>query len=309
MACGHLQSLIQSKKLILARDRFGKKPLYYMFDNGCFYFGSEIKSLNIINPNENRINYRKCSIYLGSHYRYVDSDNETFFENIKQFPKACFWDVNEKTNPKSYWNLKEIIENIDQVNKEHNWEEEFSYLLNDAVRIRLRSDVPIASLLSGGMDSTSITALALSHKSNFTSVSATFAYDQYDESQYIDSFVSMHRNNHTYIKPSAQDLLPTLEEMIQFHDEPICTSTWYSMYIMAKEISRLTKVVLTGHGGDEILGGYWDHFHLYWDTIANEHSLLSSEISKWSKNHNRSLTEIEIFKNRIKNLKKIQMKY
>ena len=107
------------KKLILARDRLGKKPLYYMFDNGYFYFGSEIKSLNIINPNENRINYRKCSLYLGSHYRYVDSDNETFFDNIKQFPKACFWEVNEKTKPTCYWNLKEIIENIDQVKKEY----------------------------------------------------------------------------------------------------------------------------------------------------------------------------------------------
>src|SRR5262249_2312242 len=139
----------------------------------------------------------------------------------------------------------------------------FRALLTDAVRIRLRSDVPVGLLLSGGLDSGSIAVLAAAQNADVTAGSGiTGDGSAFDESEYIDRVSRATGLTYRVVRPRPAPLVETLREMLSFHDEPVCTSTWYSLYLMAQEVAEQgIKVVLTGHGGDELVAGYWDHYH------------------------------------------------
>ena len=110
--------------------------------------------------------------------------------------------------------------------------------------------------------------------------------------KYIDNLVNKNNLNHEYIDPVEEPFFDTLEKIIKYHDQPICTSTWYSMYLLCKNISNIgIKVVLTGHGGDELLAGYWDHYLYNFYDLNKYKKKLNNEISKWKTNHNRNFDE------------------
>ena len=138
---------------------------------------------------------------------------------------------------------------------------EFTSLLKNSIKLRVRSDVPVGVFLSGGLDSTSIAAVANKYQSNIKTISSVSKDKNFSEKKYIDNLVNKNNLNHEYIDPVEEPFFDTLEKIIKYHDQPICTSTWYSMYLLCKNISNIgIKVVLTGHGGDELLAGYWDHY-------------------------------------------------
>ena len=252
----------KDNKLILSRDRMGKKPLYYFFDNKKIVFSSEIKSLFCFPGIEPVPNINKIINYSARHYRYVDNDNDSYYERIFQVPKSSVLILNQSgaIHIDNYWEINHC--SVELVNDFNEAKEKFLFLLEDAVKIRMRSDVPIGCFLSGGMDSTSITAMAAKFHSNFQTISAVTGKDYYDESEYINAVIDHVNVKSEFVYPKPQELFNTLREMLKYHDEPICTITWYSMYLMVKESSRLNiPVILTGHGGDELLAGYWDHFH------------------------------------------------
>jgi asparagine synthase (glutamine-hydrolysing) len=107
-------------------------------------------------------------------------------------------------------------------------------------------------------------------------------------------------------------LFATLKEMLHFHDEPICTITWYSNYLINKEVSKTDiKVILTGHGGDELFAGYWDHYHYYFNDIAKDKATLDYEIDAWKHNYNRDVEELErqkFFINAAKSNRELEVK-
>jgi asparagine synthase (glutamine-hydrolysing) len=181
-------------------------------------------------------------------------------------------------------------------------------LLTDAVRLRLRSDVPVGCMLSGGLDSTAITCLAYKVLNKpivaFSGITGELK-GVYDESDYIDAVVRETNAKFHYIKPDPVDLFSTIDEMLGFHDEPVCTVTWYSLYLIAKKV-RLENVpvLLNGHGGDELLGGYWDHYHYnFYDLLQNaDLKTLEFEIKAWEDNHHRDGAEIEHYRDYIGNL-------
>jgi asparagine synthase (glutamine-hydrolysing) len=306
----------QFKRLVLSRDRFGKKPLYYRLLPNRLEFASEIKALAAADGLGLKPNLSKVARYVAGNYRYVDNDTESFFSGINQIPKSSWvsFDLQGDRREEVYWALKvpestslpsstEIRNSVDQ----------FRDLLVDAVKIRLRSDVPVGCMLSGGMDSTSITAIA--HrllKQPVLTFSGITGEDRgvYDESEYIDAVVRETGAEHHYIRPEPASLFVTLDEMLSFHDEPVCTVTWYSLYLISKKLKeRRVPVVLNGHGGDEILAGYWDHYHYHFHDLlaAGRNEEREHEILAWKQNHGREVSELARYEDMIPLLLKGKM--
>ncbi|MBT3784384.1 asparagine synthase (glutamine-hydrolyzing) [bacterium] len=284
-------------QLILSRDRLGEKPLYYYQDNGIFVFGSEIKSILAHPEVSTRPNLERIYRYISTSYRYGDMKPDSFFESIHQVPAGSFlslesdWDCNVQ----KYWSLP--IDRLQDGDPEQ-LSSEFLDLFTDSIRLRLRSDVPVGTLLSGGMDSTSVTAVArVVLGIPVQSFSGIMEEERgaFNESKYIESVATHTRTPTTYVRPNPTELCQTVEEMIGFFDEPICTVTWYAAFLLSRSIpGRSVPVLLNGHGGDELLGGYWDHYQYYFYDLAaaGMDDLRKQEILHWQRNHKRDPGEI-----------------
>ena len=291
----------QEKKLYLSRDRFGKKPLYYFLNNKKIVFASEPKAI-LKYPNiQKNPNIKKVFRYISTNYRYIDIDNESYFEGIYQVPKSTVMIIDNRMTKKvvKYWQLKDF-----NTIKEKETVERFRELLIDSVRLRLRSDVDVGCFLSGGMDSTSIVSVAYNVlKTPIKTFSGITGEKKgvYDESEYIDEVVKGTEAVHKYIRINSYNIFEILDEMLLFHDEPICTVTWFSLYLIVKEIKKYNvPVVLNGHGGDELLAGYWDHYQYYFYDL----NYPEDEIKLWHENHKRDLAEIAEYKKLILQLRK-----
>jgi asparagine synthase (glutamine-hydrolysing) len=287
----------KKKKLIFSRDRFGKKPFYFFKTKHELIFASEIKAL-LKHPHVVKApNYEKIFRYLSMNYRYVDIDNASFFENIQQVPKSSYIEVSSdlRLATHTYWHIKpKELKHI----SEKEAIDTFRELFIDAVKLRLRSDVPVGCMLSGGMDSTSITCVAYKIlKQPIITFSGITGQEKgvYDESDYINSVIKETNADFHFVQPDPADIFTTVDEMLAFHDEPICTVTWYSLYLIAKKIrNEKVPVVLNGHAGDELLAGYWDHYHYYFYELAQQKdvSALTREINCWKENHARNPQEL-----------------
>jgi len=292
----------KNRKVVLSRDRFGKKPLYYYKTKNEFVFASEIKAILRYPGVVKKPNYAKIYRYLSTSYRYVDVDNESYFDGILQVPKSSFMEIDGTLDARTsaYWKLdaRAVNDGISDAEAiDH-----FRDLLIDSVKIRLRSDVPVGCMLSGGMDSTSITAIAYKILKNpitaFSGITGNVK-GVYDESEYIDSVIKDTKADFHYIRPEPADLFDTVSEMLGFHDEPICTVTWFSLYLIAKKVkSEETPVLLNGHGGDELLAGYWDHYHYNFYDMARkgDNDAMEHEMVAWKENHGRPVAEIDRYK-------------
>ncbi|OEU71456.1 MAG: asparagine synthase (glutamine-hydrolyzing) [Desulfovibrio sp. S3730MH75] len=286
----------RSDKLVLSRDRFGKKPLYY-YDSGKYIlFASEIKALFTHSKTPKEVNDKKLIDYAGRHYRYVDGDSESFFKDINQVPKGTTLTISSTgvRELNKYWEVAPGPLLTDEYS-EQDLVHMFRELLEDAVKIRLRSDVPVGCMLSGGLDSTSITCLAAEHSADMHTFSGITGSGCYDESEYIEAVVQKTGSKQQYIYPAPGDLFSILNEMLEFHDEPVCTVSWYCTYVLTKEIGKANiPVILTGHGGDELLAGYWYHYHYHFKDMREKLGDDSSEHNAWLRNHKRNPEEYHL---------------
>jgi asparagine synthase (glutamine-hydrolysing) len=241
----------QNKSLFCARDRMGIKPFYFTKQNGnIFYFASEIKALLIAlekapAPNPETI-YDYMSLGLMHH------NKNTFFSGIEQLPAGCFL---------KYWQLTDQ----DIKSSKHTDLEKLEYLLHDAVKLRLRSDVPVGILLSGGLDSSSITALATRNNgAGPKAFSLQFDDDAFDESAHAKLVASHCKTNLSLLKPQGKGLWQELDNLIKAQDAPTHAPEVYSNWCMMRAVSECSiKVLLSGQGGDELFAGYiWYPKHL-----------------------------------------------
>lgn len=245
-------------RIIASRDRFSIKPLYYLKKGASIYFASEIKQLvpllEIKQINED-VMFRFFQQGL------LDCDNETFFKDI--------YTVKPKTNlivdlttgnmeEKTYWDYE-----FEQFNGEKQAFERFRELLFDSVKIRLRSDVKVGSLLSGGLDSSTISLIADDlTRGNFESFSVIAHEKKYSEERFIDLLVreTKIKNKKLHLEPGA--ILSHMNEVIDHQDEPFGSFSIVAQYAILKKIKDETDitVVLSGQGGDEVLMGYLKYF-------------------------------------------------
>jgi len=239
------------QRLFLARDRVGKKPLYYYFDGKRFLFGSEIKAIleDDIVPRE--VDMRTMHHYLTFGYSPSPS---TMFKGIHKLPPAHYLVLEKNTVcTKAYWTL-EYEEKWKGSPKE--MEERLLEKLKEAVRIRLISEVPLGAFLSGGLDSSTVVALMSEIcKTPVKTFTIGFEEQDYSEIQYARRVAEhLQTEHHEFIvKPDAMEVLPKL---IWHYNEPFGDSSCIPTYYLAKLAREHVTVALNGDGGDESFAGY-----------------------------------------------------
>lgn len=272
------------RRLFCARDRLGVKPFYYCWNGDQFAFASEIKGLLpvIARPSPS---HRAVFDYLEG--AYLDYSGGTFFEGIAQLPPAHSLSVEGATLTLArYWDLP--AGGGDGGFSSSSAAERFRELFHDAVRIRLRSDVPIGTCLSGGLDSSSIVCVANSlmfgdHPEVSREIigeqqktfSSCFEDPAYDERRFIQPVLECTGAEAHYTFPDAKELATVMEHLIWQQDEPFGSTSIFAQWnVMRLAAQRGVKVLLDGQGADELLGGYQGFFGAYFADLTTRRDWL-----------------------------------
>lgn len=249
------------KRLFCARDRFGIKPFYYTQNEHQFAFASEMKALLPLLPSIES-SQEALSEYLTFQYTL---GVETLFKNILQLmPGHLLIYQKGDLNIKKYW---DVSYEIDFSHSSKYFEEKLEALLTDSVRYHQVSDVAIGSYLSGGIDSSLVTALACESNPNFYgSFHGKFTdHPGYDESAYaIDTTSALNKSLYT-INITSQDFTDNISKIIYHLDTPVAGPGAFPQYMVSKLTSQHVKVVLGGQGGDELFGGYARYVIAYFE--------------------------------------------
>lgn len=254
------------RRLFLARDRYGVKPLYWYLQAGIFVFGSEIKSI-LQHPQVSR---EVCYPALNEYFTFQNIFSDlTLFRGIRLLPRAATLtltaggDAGPRIRP--YWDYPPPTEQLDL--SEEECAEEIYHRFVTAVTRQLVSDVPVGAYLSGGMDSGSITAVAGRHLPRLRSFTAGFDLSSasglelgFDERRNAEIMSNLFKTEHYEVVLHAGDMEWVLPELI-WHLEDLRVGQSYPNYYVARLAGKFVKVVLSGAGGDELFGGYpWRYF-------------------------------------------------
>lgn len=283
-------------QIFCARDRFGIKPLYYYWNGSTFIFASEIKSL-LQHPVTPRVpNEQVIFDYLV--LGLSDHSEDTFFEEIQVLPPAHFalFSTTSKQMTTHRWWQAEINPDIEYHSKQRQERhyDEFAGLLEDAVRLRLRSDVAVGSSLSGGLDSSAIVCLANrlllneqvipkalvgEHQKTFTS---RFREAIIDEYKYSHLIVEQTGADEYVTYPSAERLWEEIESFVWHLDEPVNSTSQYAQWTVMRLVNQNNvTVLLDGQGGDEILAGYYAYYPHYLRQLRQQSGLLTTLKAGW----------------------------
>ena len=247
----------EQRKLTLSRDRVGKKPLYYYADKGHFVFASELKPIMEYPFFERKVDKNVISHYLCNKYLVAPL---CIFENTyKMVPGTVLEYCQNEINISTYWNVAEQYKNIsvDKYERFDDCKQKIDDILQDAVTSRLVADVPVGTFLSGGIDSTLVTAIA---QKNTTSPVNTYSIGFYDEerneapfSAEIAKYLGTNHHEH-YVE--EKDIFDLIEDLPKYYDEPFSDSSQLPTMLVSKHAAQDITVALSGDGGDEIFCGY-----------------------------------------------------
>lgn len=241
------------QELFLSRDRIGEKPLHYSVYENSLIFGSEMKSLFVYGVPKVP-DYSLLELYLV--FTNIP-EPFSFYKNIKKL-RAGHYILVKDGNVKEYkyWDLPEIDESNMITNKQLVYEQ-FNFLLKDAVKIRMRSDVPFGAFLSGGLDSSSIVSV-MSENSNYPINTFTIGFPEkaFDESKLAEKVAKKFNTNHNLGTVHSEDFNEILNKAAFHYDEPFGDSSAIPTGYVSKFAAAKVKMVLTGDGGDEALSGY-----------------------------------------------------
>ena len=256
--------------LFLARDRMGINPLYIYNDVNKIIFASEIKALLEFNiPRE----INNASLFNYFQFNYIPGP-QTIFNNINKLTPGSYILINqEKFIKNRYYSIPE--NKIDTNISYNNAQKKLIELIDQSVKSRLVSDVPIGAFLSGGIDSSIITATASKFTNNLNTFSIGYTDEPFfDETKYAELVAKKFKTNHTTFKLSNDDLFNSLFNVLDTFDEPFADSSALVVYILSKLTKQKVTVALSGDGADEIFSGYNKHFAHYNANLKNFKNLL-----------------------------------
>lgn len=244
---------VKNRKIFMARDRMGVKPLYYYIADGVFLFGSEIKSILRHPAVESRCNDE--ALYEYFLFRCV-SGEATLFAGVQSLLPGHHMTISDnKSTIKEYWNYREC--GVDTSIGFPEACDRLEELLKDAVKIRLMSEVPLGTFCSGGVDSSLVTALAAREKSEpVNTFSVGFHEAEYDESYFANLVSKQYQTTHHELQLNNREFGALLPELVFLNDEPLNFSNSVHIYAISKLAKDFVTVVLTGEGADELFLGY-----------------------------------------------------
>tara|TARA_E500000178_G_C17020121_1_gene755085 strand:+ start:1107 stop:2948 length:1842 start_codon:yes stop_codon:yes gene_type:complete len=274
----------KKKKFFASRDRFGEKPFFYYKNNGVLYFGSEIKFIKSLVNKELEVNNLQLNNFLSSGYKSLYKSNKTYFKNI------YFLKSSESLSISSEFEIKKNIYWKPQIKKFKDISlkeciEESKRLLFKSLRLRLRSDVPIAICLSGGVDSSGLASVLVKE---FDFKTKTFSIidtdDRYNESKNIDYTIKDLNCENIKISLNKNLFLDQLIDQIKYHDAPVATISYFVHSLLTKSISENGfKVAISGTAADEIYSGYYDHFLQHLKSCKDSNQDYELNLKYWKK--------------------------
>lgn len=255
------------RELVLCRDRYGVKPLYYWIaPDGCLYFGSEIKQFTVVPEWTANLNTARAYDFLS--YGITDHTSETLFAGVNQLRGGELLRIKsvsgELNNPSviRWYDLNQV-----KVSRNFDSAAEYFYdMFRDAVRLRLNADVPVGTGLSGGLDSSSIVCtvselLQDRTRKNQQTFTACSEDKRFDERHYVEKVIERSNAAPNYIYPSLDEFLDIMKTIIWHHDEPLTGASIFAEWKVFGLVSTTpVKVTLDGHGADELLAGYYSFF-------------------------------------------------
>tara|TARA_B100002019_G_scaffold115496_1_gene99333 strand:- start:8603 stop:10513 length:1911 start_codon:yes stop_codon:yes gene_type:complete len=248
-------------RLFCARDRFGIKPFYYTLVNDVFYCASEIKAL-LPFVKEIDTDLDSLNDYLTFQFTLGD---KTLFKGIKKLEPGHLLTIEKsQVSTKKYW---EVYYDIDFSHNEDYFIEKIQDLMDESIRLHMRSDVPVGSYVSGGRDSSIVAALASQIEgAEFKGFTGKFSYGKgYDESSYAKDLSQKYSFELHELDIQSEDFVSSIEKIIYHLDEPVAGPGSFPQYEISKLAAQHRKVVLGGQGGDEIFGGYARYLIAYFE--------------------------------------------
>ncbi|PNK03838.1 asparagine synthase (glutamine-hydrolyzing), partial [Cylindrospermopsis raciborskii S07] len=250
-----------NQRLFLARDRAGEKPLFYRFSGGTLQFASELKSL-LANPaNPRQINPHALDCYLSMGFV---PGSLCILQGYNKLPPAHALTFNFGTGNINIWKYWQLPEAPRQQVDETQLVDELENLLENAVARYMVADVPIGVLLSGGVDSSLITAMAVRNSAHVRTFSISFpGHGKLDETPHARLIANYFGTDHTELvaEPASADLIPNL---VRQFDEPMVDSSMIPTFLVSRLVRQYCTVALGGDGGDELFGGYSHYSRILW---------------------------------------------
>ncbi|HEX5461256.1 MAG TPA: asparagine synthase (glutamine-hydrolyzing) [Steroidobacteraceae bacterium] len=253
------------ERLLLARDRYGKKPLFLYEADGLLLFASEIKAILAVPGVPRRVDRGALWDYFA--YRYVPAPATLLAGIRKLMPGSYLVAERGKVTETPYF-VPDDGKPATGKPAEGDPVSAFLEQLDEAVRIRMISDVPFGAFLSGGIDSSAVVAMMSRHSQQAVKTfSVGFAESNYSELAYARAIASQFQTDHHELTVSQEHLMEHLPALVRYRDAPVAEPSDIPIYLLAREARRTVKMVLTGEGADEFLGGYPKHvFERYVDT-------------------------------------------
>lgn len=265
-----------ARRLILARDRFGIKPLYYQTSDRAIVFGSEMKALLCSGRVARQLNWAALHEFL--YYGYPIGTN-TFYQGVHELSPGSYATFDaDGLKETRYWHIEQTPVVRDALQPAAR---RVADLLDKAVQSHLISDVPVGVFLSGGVDSSAITALASRHYSGrLKTYSASFDFDKgVDERPKARLIAQRFGTEHHEIRVEGRRMPDVIEALVRCHDEPFGDAADIPLYLLCEQLRGSVKVILQGDGGDEIFAGYRRYnvlsFNPLWQAMAKLRGLLS----------------------------------
>jgi asparagine synthase (glutamine-hydrolysing) len=280
-------------RLLLFRDRFGIRPLYYAKVGAEFIFASEIKALLAHPGLEPEPDQATLFDFLATHYRYIHRDpGRTYYCGVRQVPPAHYLLLTpSREYIRRYWDIS-LDESVAAASPQEN-QARLLDLIRDSVSRRLTTQPDMGFSVSSGMDSSSVCSLASVIANQPQDIySVSYGFSEYDESQGIMPVVEKYGARWRNIVLAEPELLESIQRLVKIHDGPLCTVTWLSHYYMAQAAARDGKIVFfSGLGGDECLAGEYEHFLYFFADLklSGQETRLTSEIEAWIRLHDHPI--------------------
>jgi len=273
----------QKQKIICIRDRAGVKPYYYYFSNGLFMFASELKSFHENSSFKKQIDKDALALYM--QYGYIPEPH-SIFEHTYKFPAGHYAEFNiknSKFNIHKYWDVIDFYNKPKLDITENEAIKETEKLLKSAFEYRMVSDVPVGVFLSGGYDSSVVTALLQSGRSEkLNTFTIGFKEKGYDEAPFAKEVANYLGTNHTEYYCTQKDALDILPKLPEIYDEPFGDSSAIPTTLVSQLTKQDVSVSLSADGGDETFGGYGKYTGILkkLDTFAKIPNLLKPLLAK-----------------------------